>query len=195
VIVARNRGGEVSCFDPVEMVFDNRRNILDYQLCPAALTQEQAAHALELAGRLARELELVGILAVEMFLTRDGSILINEMAPRPHNSGHPTMEACVTSQYEQLLRAISGHPLGAADTLRPSVMMNLLEPDRGSDASKRRALEAVLHEAEVHLHWYGKKGGRPGRKMGHLTILSHQLEAARQKADHIRQILQNEHES
>src|SRR5690606_11513610 len=126
VIVARNETGIVECYDPVQMIFDNKRFVLDYQLCPANITKELALEARALAGRIAEVIGLVGLMAVEMFVTKDGRLLVNELAPRPHNSGHHTIEACVTSQYEQQLRAILGLPLGSPNLKRNAVMINIL---------------------------------------------------------------------
>jgi 5-(carboxyamino)imidazole ribonucleotide synthase len=148
-------------------------------LAPADLDPEIAGRARQLAGEVATQLQLVGLLAVEMFLLEDGTVLINELAPRPHNSGHFSFDACVTSQFEQQLRAICGLPLGSAEVLRPCAMANLLgdvwasgEPDWA----------AALAFPEVKLHLYGKAGARPGRKMGHLVAFGSTTAEAAERA-------------
>lgn len=166
VICARGRDGRTAVFAPVE----NRhtRHILDVTLAPADLPPRVAAEAVRLAEAVAERLGLAGLVAVEMFLMPDGSLLVNELAPRPHNSGHHTIESCVTSQFEQFVRAVCGLPLGPPDMVRPAAMANLLgdlwqngEPDWA----------AALAVPGVKLHLYGKTGPKPGRKMGHLTAL------------------------
>lgn len=188
VIVARNEQGEVKCYDPVKMVFSEDKFILDSQEAPAQLEEGILKEATGLAEKIAAALQLVGILAVEMFVTKDNRLLVNEMAPRPHNSGHHTIEASNTSQYEQLLRAILGLPLGDTGLLVPSLMMNILETE-ALNADRQRKLDAVLGIPGAHLHWYGKKGGRLGRKMGHLTITGSTMADITSKAETIRKIL------
>ena len=122
------------------------------------------ARALEIARRMAQNLDLVGLLAIEMFVTEDGDVLVNELAPRPHNSGHWTLDACLTSQFEQFIRAVAGLPLGATTRLADGVMTNLL----GEEAARWRE---ILAEPDAKLHLYGKHEPRPGRKMGHVTRL------------------------
>ncbi|RYD55499.1 MAG: 5-(carboxyamino)imidazole ribonucleotide synthase [Sphingobacteriales bacterium] len=189
VIVSRNTKGEVSTFDPVMMIFDNERNILDYQLCPANISKEQEKKAREMAAKIGEGLGLVGILAVEMFVTTDDKIVINELAPRPHNSGHHSIEGCVTSQYEQHIRAMLGLPLGDTSYTQPSVMVNLLEPHLSKKEDFEEAIQTSVSISGSHLHWYGKKGGSEGRKMGHVTILGSTIEDAENKAQKIRQLL------
>jgi len=163
VIVARGAGGIAAAYVPVE----NRHvhHILDTTVAPAAIDPALGARADTLARDIAARLDLVGILAVEMFVTRSGELLINELAPRPHNSGHWTVDACVTSQFEQLVRAICGLPLGSPERHSDAVMKNLIGADV---ASWREALD----EPSAKLHLYGKSGAAPGRKMGHVTRLS-----------------------
>jgi 5-(carboxyamino)imidazole ribonucleotide synthase len=191
VIVARNEQGEVKCYEPVLMMFNAEKFILDYQVCPAGISVKEAEEAEELARRVAEALNLVGILAVEMFITESGQILVNELAPRPHNSGHHTIEACVTSQYEQLLRAILGLPLGDTRTTAPSVMVNILEAASDRQALLREGLQSVQGIEDSHIHWYGKGGGKEGRKMGHITITAPSAEAAMSKAEMVRSFLGN----
>ena len=162
VIVARGSDGALAAYPAVENRHVN--HILDTTVAPARLAPETAAEATAIARRIAERLDLVGILAVEMFVTRAGAILVNELAPRPHNSGHWTIDACLTSQFEQLVRAIGGLPLGATERHADAVMTNLI----GRDVETWRS---VLDEPDAKLHLYGKKAVRPGRKMGHVTRL------------------------
>ncbi len=173
VVCARDIHGRLVPFPVAEN--QHVHHILDLSIVPARFPESVLAAARELAGRITAALDVVGLLAVEMFLTRDGNLLINELAPRPHNSGHFTFDACVTSQFEQQLRAVCGLPLGSPDLLRPVVMANLLgdlwqngEPD----------WSAVLRDPRVKLHLYGKSDPRPGRKMGHLCLLAETTEDA-----------------
>ncbi len=193
VIVARNERGEIAVYEPVEMVFKPRKFILDYQLCPAAGVPETTlAEAENLARNIAEKLQFVGILAVEMFIDSSGKLLVNEMAPRPHNSGHHTIEAVVTSQYEQLLRAICNLPLGSTQTLLPSAMVNFLEPDTTDPTLSGKMVDALLQIPGAHLHWYGKSGGKAGRKMGHVTIALPQMEAVKSTMEEVQSVLEME---
>jgi len=164
VIVARDPNGAMATFPTCENI--HRNHILDVTVVPArvdALVEEEAA---QLARAIAEKLELVGLLAVEMFLKSNGELLVNELAPRPHNSGHWTIEACATNQFEQQVRAVCGLPLGSTEILRPAAMANLLgDVWQGGEPDWSRALAAE----GVHLHLYGKREPRPRRKMGHLT--------------------------
>jgi 5-(carboxyamino)imidazole ribonucleotide synthase len=195
VIVSRNEAGAVECYDPVLMVFDKKRFVLDFQLCPANISQELALESGALAIRIAEALDLVGLMAVEMFVTKDGRLLVNELAPRPHNSGHHTIEACTTSQYEQQLRAILGLPLGSTALRRSAVMINILEPAAAEKSNMETAIKKILGMSHVHLHWYGKKNGRVGRKIGHLTIAEDTMENAMSKAVMIRHLLKSINET
>lgn len=168
VIVARGIDGAMATYPVCEN--QHAHHILDVTIVPANITPEVAGRAKELAEKVAESLDLAGLLAVEMFLLADGTILINELAPRPHNSGHFPFDACVTSPFEQQLRAVCGLPLGSPGLLRPAAMANLLgdlwqggEPDWA----------AALRIPDVKLHLYGKAGARPGRKMGHLVAFGH----------------------
>lgn len=173
VIIARGVDGTMATFPLCENI--HRNHILDITVVPARVEPSVEAAAAELARRIAEKLELVGLLAVEMFLKRNGELVVNELAPRPHNSGHWTIEACVTSQFEQQVRAVCGLPLGATDILRPAAMANLLgDVWLRSDPDWIRALERT----GVHLHLYGKSEPRPRRKMGHLTAFGANAEEA-----------------
>lgn len=191
VLVARNEAGEIAVYEPVEMVFKPGKFILDYQLCPAAgIPEETLRIAEDLARSIAQKLEIVGLLAVEMFIDTSGRLLINEMAPRPHNSGHHTIEAVVTSQYEQLLRAICNLPLGSTQTLLPSAMVNFLEPDTTDPNRSGSMIDALLKIPGAHLHWYGKSGGKAGRKMGHITIALPQMESVQSMMRQVQAVLE-----
>jgi 5-(carboxyamino)imidazole ribonucleotide synthase len=160
---------------------DHRNHILDVSTAPAPISQvpeATAREAVEIARGILEALDVVGVLCVEMFLTRDGRLLVNELAPRPHNSGHLTFDACVTSQFEQQLRAICGLPLGSTELLRPAAMANLLgDLWRGGEPD----WAAACRFPEVKLHLYGKATARPGRKMGHLTALAADADEARRR--------------
>ena len=173
VLVARGIDGEAATYPVCENIHSN--HILDFTIAPARIPAavEQAARAL--ACKVAEKLELVGLLAVEMFLLPDGSLAVNELAPRPHNSGHYTFDACVTSQFEQQLRAICGLPLGSTELLRPTAMANLLG-DLWAQGEPDWAAAAEFSAVKIHL--YGKAGARPGRKMGHLTAMAADTESA-----------------
>ena len=173
VVAARGLDGSFAHFGVIE----NRhsRHILDVSIAPASVPQEVEREAVEIARAVLEGLDVVGVLCVEMFLTRDARLLVNELAPRPHNSGHLTFDACLTSQFEQQLRAICGLPLGSAELLRPAAMANLLG-DLWQDGEPDWA--AACRFPEVKLHLYGKASARPGRKMGHLTALAASPEEA-----------------
>jgi 5-(carboxyamino)imidazole ribonucleotide synthase len=189
VIVARNTRGEVKAFPPVEMAFHPTQNLVEYLFAPARISREIEVLAESIAMKLINDLEMVGLLAVEMFVTQSGQILVNEVAPRPHNSGHQTIEANATSQYEQHLRAILGLPLGDTHALMPSAMVNLLgEPDHEGIA-KYQGFEAVIAIPGVHVHLYGKKVTKPFRKMGHVTVVDKDVESLIQKATFVKETL------
>lgn len=164
VLVARAPDGSMETFPVCENL--HRNHILDITVVPARVSARIETAARDLARAIAEKLELVGLLAVEMFLKRDGELLVNELAPRPHNSGHWTIEACATSQFEQQVRAVCGLPLGSTEILQPVAMANLLgDVWQGGEPDWSRALQVP----GVHLHLYGKREPRPRRKMGHLT--------------------------
>ncbi len=161
VIVARSINGEIQCFEPVENVHKN--HILHTTTAPANISEDVAQKAIAIATKLATALNVIGLLAVEMFVTKEGDVLMNEMAPRPHNSGHWTLDGCNVSQFEQAIRAVTGMPLIAPKRTAPKVVMTNLIGDDVSDLEKWKG-------AAVHI--YGKKETRPGRKMGHVTVVS-----------------------
>lgn len=170
VIVARSPGGEIKTFPAVEMVFHPEQNLVEYLYSPAQLSAQVVAEAERVARTVIQKLNMVGLLAVEMFVTRTGEVLVNEIAPRPHNSGHQTIEANVTSQYEQHLRAILGLPLGDTNITSPSAMVNLLGEPGYEGPAKYVGFADVLAVPGVHVHLYGKQFTKPFRKMGHVTI-------------------------
>ncbi len=182
VIVARNPSGDIKAFPIVEMQFHPVANLVEFLFCPSSLSYTKALEAEKLALQIAEKMEIVGLLAVEMFIAKDGSVLINEVAPRPHNSGHHTIEACTTSQFEMHLRAILDLPLGSTELIRPAVMVNLLgEPGyRGNVVYQN--IEECLSLDGVYPHLYGKKETKPYRKMGHVTIVDKNLDLAIEKA-------------
>jgi 5-(carboxyamino)imidazole ribonucleotide synthase len=182
VIVARSSTGEIRVFTTVEMEFHPTANLVEFLVCPAALDGDTDGRASQLAVDVVQKMEIVGLLAVELFLTRQGEILVNEVAPRPHNSGHHTIEACATSQYEQHLRAILGLPLGDPVHLRPAAMVNLLGAPDHSGPTRYVGLENALAIPEAHPHLYGKAETRPFRKMGHITALGDTVAQAKERA-------------
>jgi 5-(carboxyamino)imidazole ribonucleotide synthase len=162
--------------------------VLDVSVVPARVPAEVAAEARRVAETLARGLEVVGLLAVEMFVGEDGQVRMNELAPRPHNSGHYTLEACPVSQFEQQLRAVCGLPLGSVELLRPAAMANLMGEHAGT-ALGRPGAAAALGVPATALHLYGKAEARPGRKMGHLTSLGATPEQALERVLRARALL------
>jgi len=183
VVLARTAAGALAVFPVVENV--HARGILDLSIAPARIAPAAASQAVALASRIAAELEYEGVLAVEMFVVA-GKLLLNEIAPRPHNSGHYTIDACRTSQFQQQVRVLCDLPLGDPSQHTPAVMVNLLgDIWRGAEP----AWEAVLRHPEAHLHLYGKREVRPGRKMGHVTVCDPSLERALAVALEIRQAL------
>ena len=177
VIVARNTSGEIAVYDPVEMVFDNAANILDYLLSPAQVDRSILTAARRIALEIIQKLNMIGILAVEFIIDKDSRLLVNELAPRPHNSGHHTIEAAVTSQYEQHLRAICGLPLGDTSSRKNAAMLNILGEPGYSGRAVLSGLDKILGQPDIHWHWYAKKETRPGRKMGHVTALADDLDS------------------
>lgn len=186
VIVCQNKAGQVVAYPSVEMVFDPVANLLDYQMCPAAISYKIERKAQALAKRLIKKLNICGLLAVEMFVTKRGDILINEVAPRPHNSGHHTIEAAETSQFEQHLRGISNLPLGSTRMRHPSVLLNLVGSEGYSGNVKVEGWDVAMATEGCHIHLYGKKTTKPFRKMGHATILNKNLEIAQKDALHLK---------
>ena len=189
IIVARNLAGEIKCFPPAEMIFNQEENIVEEIICPASTSDAINADAVKLANHIADSLNFVGLLAVEMFIDQHDKIWVNEIAPRPHNSGHHTIESVITSQYEQLLRSIFNLPLGATDLKMPSVMINLLGEPGFEGKVKYEGLSKAMAIGGVKIHLYGKKQTKPFRKMGHVTVLATTIEAAKEKAALVKQTL------
>lgn len=170
VIVARTSSGQKAVFPAVELEFHPTKHLVEYLVAPARLDEATQRTAQLLAERLADELKIVGVLAVEMFVMKDGAVWVNEIAPRPHNSGHHTIEANRTSQFAQHLRAVLDLPLGPCDALMPAVMVNLLGEDGYEGQARYTGLEEALALPGVYPHLYGKRFTAPFRKMGHITI-------------------------
>ena len=189
VIAARNENGEVKTYPVVEMVFHPVHNLVEYLFAPANLSDRILKEANDIASRIINELGMVGLLAVEMFVTKNGEVLVNEIAPRPHNSGHQTIEANVTSQYEQHLRSILNLPLGDTAPILPSAMVNLLGEPGCTGLASYSGLEEVLAITGVHVHLYGKRITKPFRKMGHVTIVDSDIESLKKKADFVKRTL------
>jgi len=189
VMVARDRTGNTALYPVVEMVFNPDHNICDTVLAPARIPEEVTRETLRVAQAAVEALQGVGVFGVELFLTKNGKVLVNEVAPRPHNSGHYTIEACLTSQFEQHIRAITGLPLGATELIRPAVMLNLLGEAGETGIPFVEGMKEALSIPGVSLHLYGKREVRPFRKMGHVTILGTTIEEALRKAELIRGIL------
>ena len=186
VIVAKNTKNEISSFSVVEMGFNSEANLLEDLICPAAISKQIEEEAIALSKKVIKKLDMVGILAVELFLTKAEKLLINEVAPRPHNSGHHTIESAFTSQFEQHLRAILGFPLGSTKIIMPAIMLNLLgEPNYTGDAIYKGFEESIAIEG-VYVHIYGKTSTKPYRKMGHVTIIEETIEKAKVKAEIIK---------
>ncbi len=190
VIVARNERGQVQTFPTVEMEFNPQANLVEFLSCPARISEAVAAEAERLAVAAIEAFDICGLLAVELFLTRDGRLLINEVAPRPHNSGHHTIDSCYTSQFEQHLRGILNLPLGSTRLKSPSIMVNLLGAPGHTGTARYQGLESCLAIEGVNIHLYGKTMTKPFRKMGHATVLDEGLDTAREKARSVQSLLQ-----
>ena len=186
VIVVRNASGDIKTFPVVEMEFHPEANQVEYVICPARIDKKMAQKATEIALKTSKAFNHVGLLAVEMFQTEDDQILINEAAPRPHNSGHQSIEASYTSQFEQHIRAILDLPLGRTDSKVGGVMVNLVGAEGYSGNVVYENIEAIMKMDGVTPHIYGKKQTRPFRKMGHVTIVNEDLNEARRIAEDVK---------
>lgn len=189
VITARNLDGDISAFPAVEQVMHPEHNLVDYLISPANISNEIEEKAKKIALDVTEKLGIVGILAVELFLTADGDLLVNEVAPRPHNSGHQTINANYTSQYEQHLRAILNLPLGSTAIRKPSAMVNVLGEEGYSGSVKYLGLEEAMKIEGVHIYLYGKKITKPHRKMGHVTIIDDNQESLLKKVDQVKELI------
>ncbi len=189
VIVARNESGETKCFPVVQLEFHPEKNLVEYLFAPAEIPKGIEAKAFKLAEDIIEKLGMVGLLAVEMFLTKDGELLVNEVAPRTHNSGHHTIEANVTSQFEQHIRAILNLPLGETGLRTPASMVNLLGEEGYSGEATYFGLDECMSMNGVYVHLYGKKLTKPFRKMGHVTITSDEVEELKSKTQKVKRTL------
>lgn len=189
ILGARNERGEVVLYPPVEMVFNEEANLVEFLRCPAEIGNKLHQEIYQIANHILEKTQICGLLAIELFLDRDDKIWVNEMAPRPHNSGHHTIESHVTSQFEQHLRAILNYPLGSAKMISPSVMINILGEKEANGQAEILGLEEVLSMEGVYIHLYGKQMVKPFRKMGHVTIIDEDVENAIEKSKQIRRLL------
>lgn len=187
VIVARNEQGAIQTFPTVEMVFHPEHNLVEYLFAPAEISEAIDQLAQTIARQTAEAFGIVGLLAVELFLDKAGNVLINEVAPRPHNSGHHTIRANVTSQFEQHWRAILNYPLGDTAAYQPAAMINLLGEDGHTGPAQYEGLETLLAMPGVFPFFYGKAITKPFRKMGHVTVMDDSLDALREKVADVRQ--------
>ena len=189
VIVARNANGDVKTFPMVEMEFNPEANLVEFLISPSTYPESIQERAEKIARDIAAALNITGILAVEMFITKHGDILVNELAPRPHNSGHQTIEGNYVSQFGQHLRAIFNLPLGDTRSISNAIMVNVLGEKGHDGVAKYDGLEKILSIEGVYVHLYGKKYTKPFRKMGHLTIIDQNREKAIEKARFVQQTL------
>ena len=178
VIVSRNSDGEIKCFPVVEMEFNEKSNLVEYVMCPANISKQTEEKAIIIASEIAKKFEMVGLLAVELFVTNKDEILINEVAPRPHNSGHHTIECCVTSQFDQHIRSILNLPLGETGILIPGIMVNLVGENMEEGNVNYKNINDIFDIPGVYIHIYGKKKSRLNRKMGHITIVNKDINKA-----------------
>lgn len=188
LVAADYESGRVEVYDAVEMAFDSESHILKYQISPARITAEQLKAANCTAVKVAKAFKITGLLAVELFLTESGEILVNEAAPRPHNSGHHTIEAAGISQFEMLTRIIAGYGPVEPRLVKPSVMINLLGSGKTGPVVYK-GIESLLAGPGVFIHIYGKRESRPGRKMGHITVLGETVKEAIDRASELKNIV------
>lgn len=178
VIVARNIDGEMKCFPVVEMEFNDKSNLVEYVMCPANISSDIESRAIEIAMKASEKFNMVGLLAVELFLDVNDKIIINEVAPRPHNSGHHTIECCITSQFDQHIRSILNLPLGETQILIPGIMVNLVGENKVEGNVVYQNINDIFEIPGVYIHIYGKKKSRLDRKMGHITIVNKDISKA-----------------
>jgi 5-(carboxyamino)imidazole ribonucleotide synthase len=189
VTVARNASGDLAAYPSVECAFHPIANLVEFLFAPAGITKEIEERASAIAKEVILKLDMVGILAVEMFVTKDGEVLVNEIAPRPHNSGHHSIEANFTSQFEQHLRAVMNWPLGNTELRCPAAMINLLGEEGYTGPAVVEGKEAALAEKGVYIHLYGKKITKPFRKMGHVTLLDENVDNLKKRAQIIKELI------
>ncbi|EAR02149.1 5-(carboxyamino)imidazole ribonucleotide synthase [Maribacter sp. HTCC2170] len=189
VIVARNVSGDIVTYPVVEMEFHPEANQVEYVICPARIDDKVAQKARKIALEVSNQIKHVGLLAVEMFQTEEDEILVNEVAPRPHNSGHYSIEASYTNQFEQHIRSILDLPLGKTDSKVAGIMVNLVGAENHTGDVVYENMEAILKMDGVTPHIYGKKQTRPYRKMGHVTIVNENIEEARKVAQQVKETI------
>lgn len=188
VIVAVDQKGDTALYPPVEMVFDPVLNLLDYQLCPADIPEKTLWKAEAISRTVAKNFNSAGLFAIELFINRNGDVLVNETAPRVHNSGHHTIEAHYSSQFDMLWRIMLGYPLGNTAQLQASAMVNIIGAEGHSGTPVYNGLDEVLKRERLFVHLYGKKETRPGRKMGHITVLGNSRQDITFEAHRIKQV-------
>jgi len=189
IIIAVSQKGDTAMYPAVDMVFDNRLNLLDYQISPAELPEKTLWKAQAVARKVVKDLQSPGIFAVELFIDQSDNVFVNETAPRVHNSGHHTIEANYSSQFDMLWRVILDYPLGSPAAILPAAIVNLLGAEGHSGEAVYSGLQDILAIENVFVHIYGKKETRPGRKMGHITILSKEKQELIHQANRIKQTL------
>lgn len=189
VIVTRNPNGEIKTYPVVEMEFHPEANQVEYVICPARIDKKVAEKARAIAVKVSEAFKHVGLLAVELFQTKDDDIIVNEVAPRPHNSGHYSIEGSITNQFEQHLRAILNLPLGATNSKLAAIMVNLVGEEGHTGDVQYKNIENILSLEGVTPHIYGKKQTRPFRKMGHVTIVNQQIEKAHKIAEKVKETI------
>lgn len=189
IIVAVNQKNETAIYPPAEMIFDPVLNLLDYQLCPAELPEKTLWKAEAIALKAVKDLQSPGIFAVELFVDADDNVLINEIAPRVHNSGHHTIEANYSSQFDMLWRVLLDYPLGNTDYILPSAIVNIIGADGWNGQAIYEGLDEVLKIENAFVHIYGKQQTKPGRKMGHVTIISKERQELIHQANRVKHSL------
>lgn len=185
VIACRNERNQIVSYDVVEMVFDQEANLVKFLFAPAEISAEIEKQCKDLAEKLIEQFDICGLLAVEFFLTNNNEILINEVAPRPHNSGHHTIDASICSQFENHLRGVIGFPLGSTSMYKSGAMVNILGEEGFMGKAKYLGLEDVLNLDDVHIHMYGKEITKPKRKMGHINVLGENRDQIEEKINKI----------
>lgn len=190
VMVAVGQDGEVKSFPAVEMAFDPKSNLVTYLFSPAEIDASIEEKAREMAMQCVQAFDGAGLFAIELFLDFEDNLYVNEIAPRPHNSGHHSIEGAYTSQFDQFFRVLTGIPLGDTTFRQPAVMINLVGPQGGSGTYALQNIDEVLQTSGVYVHLYGKAESKPDRKLGHVTILGDTLEEAKRKADWVHETLQ-----
>ena len=189
VMVAMNAKGETAIYPPAEMIFDQSLNLLDYQLCPANIEQEVLWKCEAIALKVVKDLQSPGIFAIELFVDHNNEVFVNETAPRVHNSGHHTIEANFSSQFDMLWRVMLGYPLGNTDPVMPSAIINIVGSPNHTGNAVYEGLEEILKLDNVYVHLYGKAQTKPGRKMGHVTIVSNERQELIHQANRIKNTL------